>query len=506
MVQQGKLCWIGSTTWRKLLPLTFFVFVSVSANAAEISPTVSKATAPPWEKLSDQQIARLFFPKEKLYFQPTLEGLPMLETEPLDGVAVYEIKRVVANFDNDPEDELVVLIIFSTELLYAEYTKVIFAILDIGNGEIKIRWRTEEGEAFANAPLDISAIRLINEDKFFALACTYDSSHAGMGSSYQKMKVIRWNGKNFSEIWSYNLRSYDSGGRGGIPHEYSATVDFLDTDKTAKRIRVGATFTYHHNNEHLRKQYKLNEEFTWNEKEQKYLPLTSRKASPLPLLEVHRVGLPSAKEFPLFVIRDLRSEGLDKAGQWEVVMVVERSRGDRNAERAIYVLKIDMHKPALISQQSFPLRETSPNEPPQSSTLRSGNVRVNPHDFSPEVSWFNHRKREYQSSLLDAEALISTHRAILFDLADTDMPGIAIVGTRIPNPILETLNEDGLFLYVWNGQKYVLEKKRAFPKKTQKGNIEAFILLSPGVGGKNNPAGVFISYEDSYHNGLYIFR
>jgi hypothetical protein len=136
-------------------------------------------------------------------------------------------------------------------------------------------------------------------------------------------------------------------------------------------------------------------------------------------------------------------------------------------------------------------------------------VSVNPHDFSPEVSWFDHSKGEVRSSLLDDGALIATRKAILFDLADTDMPGIAIVGTRIPNPILETLNEYGLFLYVWNGQKYVLEKKRAFPKRIQKGNyinIEAFILLSPGVDGKNNPAGVFISFESSYRTGLYIFR
>ena len=135
-------------------------------------------------------------------------------------------------------------------------------------------------------------------------------------------------------------------------------------------------------------------------------------------------------------------------------------------------------------------------------------MNVNPHDFSPEVSWFDRSTGELRSSLLDDGALIATRKAILFHLANTDMPGIAIVGTRIPNPILETLNEDGLFLYVWNGQKYVLEKKRAFPKKPQKGNynMEAFILLSPGVGEKNNPAGVFISYEDSYRNGLYIFR
>jgi hypothetical protein len=309
MVQQGKLRWIGSITWRKLLPLAFFVVVSLSTNAAEISPTVSKAAAPPWEKLSDQQIVRLLFPKEKLYFEPTIEQLP--ETEPLDGVAVYETKRVVANFDNDPEDEMAVLIIYNTALLYAEYTKAVFAILDIMNEEIKIRWRTEEGEAFPNAPLDVSAIKLISKDKFLALACTYDTAHVGMGSSYQKMKVIRWNGKNFSEIWNYKLKSYDSGGRGGIPHEYSATVDFLDADKTAKRIRVSATFTYQRNEEHLRKQYKLNEEFVWSEKEQKYLPRTHRKVSSLPLLKVHSVGLPSAKEFPLFNIRDLRSEGLD---------------------------------------------------------------------------------------------------------------------------------------------------------------------------------------------------
>jgi hypothetical protein len=76
------------------------------------SPKVKKrkASGTSWQKLSDKQIAQLLFPKEKLYFQPALEGPAMLDPEPFDGVAVYEIKRVVANFDNDPEDEMAILI------------------------------------------------------------------------------------------------------------------------------------------------------------------------------------------------------------------------------------------------------------------------------------------------------------------------------------------------------------------------------------------------------------
>lgn len=492
-----------STRTHALISILFSLTIMLS-----LPLSISQAATSDWNSVSDEQIARLFFPNGKLGFGDSTEG-SVEEYESLDGVLVHELQRVKANFDNDAEEEMAVLIVYNAELAYAEYTKAIFAILDLESENIKIRWRAEGS---VNAPVNISAMKLINKDNFSALAYTYDRSHAASGSSYQKMKIIRWDGKRFSEIWSYNLQSYDSGGRGGIPHDYSAKVDFVDTDKVAKRIRVGATFTYHHNQEHLRKQYKLNEEFVWSEKEQKYLAVTSRKASPLPLLEVHRVGdLPSAKEFPSFIVRAFDSAGLDAAGQWGVVMEVERSRGDRNVEMAQYVLKIDMHGPTLISQQSFPMRKRPPNEPSQiwSKTLRRGNMSVDLYGFSPEVAWFDH-KGGWRSSLLDDGALISTRLAILFDLADRGMPGIAILGTRIPNPILETLNEHGLFLYVWNGQKYILEKKRAFPPATQERSydIEAFTLLrlSRGVGGKNNPAGVFISREGSYDRALYIFR
>ncbi len=239
-----------------------------------------KSSQSDWQKLSDEQIARLFFPKGKLGFGDSTEGL-VDEDRSIDGTLVYEVKRVIANFDNDPEDEMAVLIVYSTQLAYAEYTEAIFAILGIENGEIKIRWRTEEGEAFANALLDLSAIRLIDKDKFSALAYIYDSSHAGMGSSYQEMKIIRWDGKKFSEIWNYPTQSYDSGGRGGTPHGYLAKVDFVD-GKNAKRIKVNGMYATPPYDPELRTQkHFLYEEFAWNDKAQRYLAVRQHKFADL---------------------------------------------------------------------------------------------------------------------------------------------------------------------------------------------------------------------------------
>ncbi len=266
-----KLRWIGSITWRKLLPLTLFVFVSLSANAAEISPTVSKATAPPWEKLSDQQIARLFFPKEKLYFQPTIEGLPMLDPGSLDGVNVYGVKRMVANFDNDPENEMAIIIHYSTGMCTFCVGNVIFAILDRQKEKVKIAWRSEEGEAFTtHGTANISTMKLMKKDRFFQLACAYDSSPIETGTSYKKMKIIRWDGKRFAEIWSYDLEGYDSGQRGGIPHDFLASVDFVDDKSVYKRIKVSALYATRPHLEEQRIQYSLNEEFAWSEEVQRY--------------------------------------------------------------------------------------------------------------------------------------------------------------------------------------------------------------------------------------------
>ena len=264
-----KLCWIGSITWRKLLPLTFFVFVSLSANAAEISPTVSKATAPPWEKLSDQQIARLFFPKGKLHFSLRIEELPMLDPALFDGVAVNKVKRVVANFDNDPDDEMAVLIDYSTGMCNSCIGNVIFAILDRQAGKVRIAWRTEKGEAFGKQVANISTMKIITKDRFVELACTYDSSSIGTGRSYKKMKIVRWDGKRFAEIWSYDLEGYD-GGNHGTPHDYLANVEFIDDQKGAKRIKVASLYTTRFHREEQRMQYNLTEEFAWSEKAQMY--------------------------------------------------------------------------------------------------------------------------------------------------------------------------------------------------------------------------------------------
>jgi len=249
------------------------IALSIATVLSLFFSVASAASPSDWNRLSDRQIARLLFPEEKLYFEPTLEGLPMLDPASLDGVNVYEVKRVVANFDNDPENEMAVLIHYSTGMCTFCIGTVIFAILDKQKGEVRIAWRTEKQEAFnTHGSANISAMKLIKNDKFFELAFTYDSSPIETGSSYKKMQIIRWNGKRFAEIWSYDLEGYDGGNRGGIPHDYLAKVDFLD-DQKAKRIKVASLYTTRPHREEQRVQYKLDEEFAWNEKTQMYQPV-----------------------------------------------------------------------------------------------------------------------------------------------------------------------------------------------------------------------------------------
>jgi len=493
------------------------IALSIAAFLSLFFSLVAAASPSDWNRLSDQKIAQLLFPKEKLYLEPALAWQSIPDTEVLDGVAVYKIKKIIANFDDDPEDEMAVLIIFNRELPYAEYIRAIFAILDMEKGEIKIRWTTE---AVANAPVDISAIRLINKDKFFALAYTYDRSHAASGSSYQKMEIIRWDGKRFAEIWSYNLRSYDGGNRGGIRHEYSARVDFVD-NRDAKGIKVDAIFTAHGTEEEVhKKDYKLKEEFVWKEKEQRYARVREHKRTPLTLLSVYRgMELPSSPEFKYPRVRSISPRGVDEEGKHEVVVFAEMGDAKGESQTFTSVLKIDMQRGTMSTEQSLPAsRGAGPRglchfggyAQESSCTIyvklkdQPPTVYVNSNEWSPKAGTID-SKGQSKESLLDDKAFLFINRAALFVLPD-ETPAVAVLGTRIPNPILEELNEYGLFIYVLEAQKFVLKGRFSFPKKISVSGIEAFTLFTSEFTKSYRPAGILALDEGSYRRGLYIFK
>jgi len=250
--------------------LTSLLIIFLDSPIEPLQQPLTKTPASNWNKLSDRQITRLFFPKEKLYFQPTIEGLPMLDPALLDGVNVYGVKRLVANFDNDPENEMAVVVSYSTGMCTFCIGTVILGILDKQKGKVRIAWRTEEQEAFETLDqAGISTMKLIKKGKFFELACTYDTSPIETGTSYKKMKIIRWDAKRFAEIWSYDLEGYDGGNRGGIPHDYLAKAEFID-DQKAKRIKVASLYTTRPADAEERVQSTLKEEFAWSEKAQVY--------------------------------------------------------------------------------------------------------------------------------------------------------------------------------------------------------------------------------------------
>lgn len=482
--------------------------------------SISQAATLDWNSVSDEQIARLFFPDGKLGFGDSAVGL-VDQDGSIDGVLVHEIKRLIANFDNDPEDEMAVFIVYNTELNYAEYTRAIFAILDRDKEEIKIRWRTEEGEASANAPLAISAIRLINRDKFFALACTYDSSPIGRGSSYQKMKIIRWDGKKFSEIWSYNLRSYDGGNRGGIRHEYSAKVDFVD-DKDAKRINVDAIFTAHGTEEQVhKKEYKLKEEFVWRAKDQRYTRVKEHKRTIPTLLNVYRaMELPSSSEFSYPRVKSFSPGIVNEEGKHEVVMAAELTDAKGKSQNLTSILNIDLQSGSLSTQQTLSPGRTRGypgyfchfgfSEQKSSCTIyvklkdQPRTVYVNSDEWSPKVTTTESNAGS-KTFLLDDRAFLFIKRAALFVLPD-ETPAVAVLGTRIPNPILEELNEYGLFIYVLEGQKFVLRGRFSFPNKISVSSIEAFTLFTSEFTKSYRPAGILALDEGSYRRALYIFK
>jgi tetratricopeptide (TPR) repeat protein len=257
-----------------LLIFVFFPLAFACSFSAHAQETTRKVVT--WNKLSDRQIARMFFPKEKLYFQPSLEGLPM-DAGSLDGVNVYGIERLTANLDNDLEHEMAVAVHYTTGMCTFCASNMIFAILDRQDQKVRVAWRTEEGEAFQNYEAKFSTMKVVTQDKFLALTCIYDDTPLGTGRSYRKMKIIRWNGKKFIEIWNHDVEGYDGGNRGGIPHDYLAKVEFID-GKGAKRITVKSMYATRPNVEEKRTQVTSREEFAWNDKEQTYQPVMQSHA------------------------------------------------------------------------------------------------------------------------------------------------------------------------------------------------------------------------------------
>jgi len=199
-----------------------------------------KASASFWQTLSDRQIARMFFPEERLYFQPDFEGINEDLTTIGWGVVVHKVKRVVANLDGDPEEEMAIQIVYGTGWCTSCGGQVIIAILDKQNGKVRVAWRTEEyGVWERDSTTNISTVKLITKDKFLQLGLVVNTSPLGF-QPHKEMRIIRWDGKKFTTIWSHDLESFSGGERSDVPHEYLAKVDFLDDNKGAKRIKVAS--------------------------------------------------------------------------------------------------------------------------------------------------------------------------------------------------------------------------------------------------------------------------
>jgi hypothetical protein len=244
--------------------------------AASLFSIMTHASASDWKNLTDQQIARLFFPNEKLYFRPTLKGLP-LEDVVLDGIAVHEVKRLIANFDNDTENEMAILLRYSDGLCNYCVNQLIAAILDDHKGKLRIPWKTKENSAFDNGRTsDIWASSLIKKDKFSQLVLKYTGPSCS-GCSHKWMTIVRWNGNEFTEIWTHDVEKYDHGGHSENPHQYVANVDFTRDDNPARRIRVSSIYvTFPHALEQ-RRQITVSEVFAWSDKEQRYIAVSRRE-------------------------------------------------------------------------------------------------------------------------------------------------------------------------------------------------------------------------------------
>jgi tetratricopeptide (TPR) repeat protein len=235
----------------------------------------------PWQKVSDEQIARLFFPNEKLCFNPCPDGVLRMDLGTLDGVYVYEINKVVANLDDDPESEFVVLIKYSTGQCTSCSNQLSIGILDGRNETVNIAWSDHAFDHHSQ----ISVVKLFNQDKFLELAIIYDTGPGSVVTN-RKIRFLRWTGKQFAEVWSTPIEDYDSGAHEGIPHAFLAKVDFLQDKTETTRVRVtGVYSTPPHVEEWT--QYAMHEEFAWNEAAQKYLSVKQIKVADLvELLEV----------------------------------------------------------------------------------------------------------------------------------------------------------------------------------------------------------------------------
>jgi hypothetical protein len=231
-----------------------------------------------WQNVSNSFIAQMFFPDEKLYFEQTIEGLPMPDAASLDGVNIYDIKKIIANFDDDPEPEMAILVRYSTGRCTLCSGPVLFAILDQQNGKPTVAWRTKEGEAFENTgETDISTVNLIAKDRYEQLAIVFDRSPFETGSSYKKTRLIRWDGMKFSEIWRHDLVSRDGGNRGGVPHYYVANLEFVDDGNGNKGINVVGLYATWPTREEERTQRALEEQFVWSELDRRFILVTKRE-------------------------------------------------------------------------------------------------------------------------------------------------------------------------------------------------------------------------------------
>jgi hypothetical protein len=184
------------------------------------------------------------------------------------------VKRIVANFDSDPANEMAVLIIYSTGICTMCVNRTVFGILDRQNGKVTLSWRSEEG--FDNGGADIRASKIVKAGRFSELTCVFDTHP--LGDSYQRMKIIRWTGKQFNKIWSHDLEGYGTGARGGEPHDYLARVEFAE-EKKAKRIRVTSLYTTRPYEGEQRYQYKHEEVFVWSETAHVYEPVQQGQVS-----------------------------------------------------------------------------------------------------------------------------------------------------------------------------------------------------------------------------------
>ena len=164
-----------------------------------------------------------------------------------------------------------------------------------------------EGKTFGGT---ISKIKLIHKDKFFELVYTYDP-YPPYPISSTEMKIIRWNGRSFSTVWTYEVGRHYARTGFALPHDYSAKVDFVQ-GKNAQTIRVNGSFAYLGDEEVPWRDYKLSEEFVWRESLDKYVRVREHKRPPSTLLRVYRIaGLRPSSDYPYVEVKRLDARDVD---------------------------------------------------------------------------------------------------------------------------------------------------------------------------------------------------